>query len=77
NYKGKMIVMEEEPNDEWENPINEDNLILGNYVMKWLSDGPRGTNAVEMFVILNFDWMLVIDCCWYEQIVLDLGKWER
>ncbi|GJU91343.1 hypothetical protein Tco_1303766 [Tanacetum coccineum] len=40
NYKGKQIVMEEDPNDEWENPTCEDNLILGNYVNKCLSDGP-------------------------------------
>ncbi|GJU43135.1 hypothetical protein Tco_1200401 [Tanacetum coccineum] len=40
NYKGKQIIMEEDPNDEWENPTCKDNLILGNYVKKCLSDGP-------------------------------------
>ncbi|GJY10778.1 hypothetical protein Tco_0378963 [Tanacetum coccineum] len=40
NYKGKQIVMEEEPNDEWENLTCEDSLILGNYVKKCLLDGP-------------------------------------
>ncbi|GKA69099.1 hypothetical protein Tco_0775163 [Tanacetum coccineum] len=40
NYKGKKIVEEKEPNDEWVNPTSEDNIILGNYVKKFLSDGP-------------------------------------
>ncbi|GJT42733.1 hypothetical protein Tco_0951448 [Tanacetum coccineum] len=40
NYKGKQIAMEKEPNDEWENPTYEYNLILGNYVKKWLSNEP-------------------------------------
>ncbi|GKE68968.1 hypothetical protein Tco_1527040 [Tanacetum coccineum] len=40
NYKEKKIMKEEEPNDEWVNPINDDNVILGNYVRKCLSDGP-------------------------------------
>ncbi|GKC47899.1 hypothetical protein Tco_1065621 [Tanacetum coccineum] len=31
NYKGKKIMKEEEPNDEWANPTNDDNVILGNY----------------------------------------------
>nr|GEX08726.1 hypothetical protein [Tanacetum cinerariifolium] len=40
NYKGKKIMKEEEPNDEWINPTSDDNIILGNYVTKCLSDGP-------------------------------------
>nr|GEY34768.1 hypothetical protein [Tanacetum cinerariifolium] len=40
NYKGKKIVKEEELNDEWVNPTSDDNVILGNYVRKCLSDGP-------------------------------------
>ncbi|GKE08771.1 hypothetical protein Tco_1412322 [Tanacetum coccineum] len=39
NYKGKNIIKEEEPNDEWVNPTSDDNVILGNYVRKCLSDG--------------------------------------
>nr|GEV51311.1 reverse transcriptase domain-containing protein [Tanacetum cinerariifolium] len=34
------IVKEEEPNDEWVNPTSDDNIILGNYVKKCLSNGP-------------------------------------
>ncbi|GJV08658.1 hypothetical protein Tco_1346314 [Tanacetum coccineum] len=40
NYKGKNIMKEEELNDEWVNPTSDDNVILGNYVRKCLSDGP-------------------------------------
>ncbi|GKC22285.1 hypothetical protein Tco_1024435 [Tanacetum coccineum] len=40
NYKGKKIMREEEPNDEWVNLKSDDNVILGNYVRKCLSDGP-------------------------------------
>ncbi|GJU61949.1 hypothetical protein Tco_1243784 [Tanacetum coccineum] len=39
NFKGKKIMKEEEPNDEWINPTSDDNIILGNYVKKCLSDG--------------------------------------
>ncbi|GJU56041.1 hypothetical protein Tco_1229755 [Tanacetum coccineum] len=39
NYKGKKFVKEEEPNDEWVNPTSDDNIILGNYMKKCLSDG--------------------------------------
>ncbi|GKB47287.1 hypothetical protein Tco_0898040 [Tanacetum coccineum] len=39
NYKGKKIVKEKEPNDEWVNPTSDDNIILGNYVKKCISDG--------------------------------------
>ena len=35
-YKGKSIVVDEEPNDEWENPSCNENIILRNYVMKCL-----------------------------------------
>ncbi|GJV13638.1 MAK10-like protein [Tanacetum coccineum] len=38
NYKEKQIIMEEEPNDEWDNQTSKDNIILGNYVKKCLSD---------------------------------------
>ncbi|GJZ19606.1 hypothetical protein Tco_0556196 [Tanacetum coccineum] len=40
NYKGKKIIKEDEPNDEWVNPTSDDNIILGNYVKKCLSNGP-------------------------------------
>ncbi|GKC27373.1 hypothetical protein Tco_1034667 [Tanacetum coccineum] len=40
NYKGKKIMKEGEPNDEWVNPTSDDNIILGNYVKKCLSDSP-------------------------------------
>ncbi|GJT82770.1 GrpE nucleotide exchange factor [Tanacetum coccineum] len=40
NYKGKKIMKEEEPNDKWVNPTSDDNVILGNYVRKCLSNGP-------------------------------------
>ncbi|GKE77900.1 hypothetical protein Tco_1544020 [Tanacetum coccineum] len=40
NYKRKKIVKEEELNDEWANLTSDDNVILGNYVRKCLSDGP-------------------------------------
>ncbi|PWA64933.1 hypothetical protein CTI12_AA339330 [Artemisia annua] len=36
DYKGKSIVVDEEPNDEWENPTCDDNIILRNYVMRCL-----------------------------------------
>ncbi|GKB44895.1 hypothetical protein Tco_0889837 [Tanacetum coccineum] len=39
NYKGKKIVKVKELNDEWENPTCEVNIILGNYVKKFLLDG--------------------------------------
>nr|GEV46365.1 reverse transcriptase domain-containing protein [Tanacetum cinerariifolium] len=39
NYKGKKIMKEEEPNDEWVNLTSDDNVILENYVRKCLSDG--------------------------------------
>nr|GEV69631.1 hypothetical protein [Tanacetum cinerariifolium] len=40
NYKRKKIMKKEEPNDEWVNPTNDDNVILRNCVGKCLSDGP-------------------------------------
>lgn len=40
DYKGKSIVVDEEPNDEWENPTCDDNIILRNYVMKCLWSDP-------------------------------------
>ena len=40
DYKGKSIVIDEEPNDEWENPSCMDNQILRNYVMKCLWSDP-------------------------------------
>ncbi|GJR23887.1 hypothetical protein Tco_0972414 [Tanacetum coccineum] len=40
NYKGKRIVEEKEPNNEWINPTSDDIIILGIYVKKCPSDGP-------------------------------------
>ena len=40
DYKGKSIVVDEEPNDQWENPSCNDNIILRNYVMKCLWSDP-------------------------------------
>nr|GEV55198.1 reverse transcriptase domain-containing protein [Tanacetum cinerariifolium] len=40
NYRGKKIVEEKEPNEEWVNLTSQDNIILGNYVKKCLSNGP-------------------------------------
>ena len=40
DYKGKSSVVDEEPNDEWENPSCNDNKILRNYVMKCLWSDP-------------------------------------
>ncbi|GKC09026.1 hypothetical protein Tco_1000636 [Tanacetum coccineum] len=40
NYKGKKIVEEKEPNDEWVIPTSKDNIILGIYVKKCISNGP-------------------------------------
>ncbi|PWA45579.1 hypothetical protein CTI12_AA515150 [Artemisia annua] len=40
DYKGKSIVVDEEPNDEWENPTCDDNIILRNYVMRSLWSDP-------------------------------------
>lgn len=40
DYKGMSMVVDEEPNDEWENPSCIDNQILRNYVMKCLWSDP-------------------------------------
>lgn len=40
DYKGKCILIDEEPNNEWDNPSCDDNKILKNYVMKCLWSAP-------------------------------------
>ena len=38
--KGKSIIVDEEPNNEWENPSSVDNQVLKNYVSKCLWSDP-------------------------------------